>query len=100
MQNSCWKPLERDYWLPGYALVFNATDYMPPKIRTSLLNFRNLGPTAPSTPSYPSRSFAGAPTMPISYSSVFRKSCGRGAINTDFDGLPVHLALDSFLQRQ
>ena len=39
-------------------------------MRTSLLNFRNLGPTAPSTPSYPSKSFAGAPTMPVTYSSA------------------------------
>lgn len=43
-----------------------------PEVRTSLLNFRNLGPTAPSTPSYPSRSFAGAPTMPVICSSALR----------------------------
>lgn len=50
---------------------------MPLELRTSLLNFRNLGPTAPSTPSYPSRSLAGAPTMPVSYSSALRASfCG------------------------
>lgn len=73
---------------------------MPPEVRTSLLSFRNLGPTAPSTPSYPSRSFAGAPTMPVSYSLVLRTSSGWGAMNTDFDSLPVHFALDRFLQCQ